>query len=170
MLTATSLFVGLDQSSWIMWTAEGMRWTLMIALTMELVSITVVIMKMQEWFVQKVQLDICMVSICNLFMIVYTNHSVKFKTIIMWPMCFQNYIFKVLVRRWHMDGVKYQFFSYICSCSLQQYWYSVSRRKKPFGGSSRGVLPGTVGDSVWPLLGYQRCNSCLQTAWTLTKL
>ena len=47
-LVAASLFMELELSFWIMWTAEGMRPTLLIALTMELVSITVVIVKMQE--------------------------------------------------------------------------------------------------------------------------
>ena len=43
-----SLVVELELSSWIMWTAEEMRQTLMIALTMELVSTTVVTVKMLE--------------------------------------------------------------------------------------------------------------------------
>ena len=43
-----SLVVELELSSWIMWAAEEMRQTLMIALIEELVSITVVTMKMQE--------------------------------------------------------------------------------------------------------------------------
>ena len=43
-----SLALELDLSSWMMWNAEGMRQTLMIALTVELVSITVFTVKMQE--------------------------------------------------------------------------------------------------------------------------
>ena len=38
----------LDLSSWIMWAAEGMRQALMIALTEELVSMTVIMVKMLE--------------------------------------------------------------------------------------------------------------------------
>ena len=43
-----SLVVELDLSSWMMWAAEGMRPTLLIALTGGLVTTTVVIVKMQE--------------------------------------------------------------------------------------------------------------------------
>ena len=43
-----SLVLELELSFWMMLTAEGMRQTLMNALTMELVSTTVVIVKMQE--------------------------------------------------------------------------------------------------------------------------
>ena len=49
----------LDPSSWMMWAAEGMRQTLMIALTTYLVSITAGIMKMQEWSVWKVLYIVC---------------------------------------------------------------------------------------------------------------
>ena len=62
--------------------------------------------------------------------------------------------------------VKYFVSVYICTSRLQQYWYSAGGRKEQFGGSSWGVLPGTMGDSVQWRLGYQRCNSCLQTAWS----
>ena len=51
MLVAASLILELDLSSWMMWTAEGMRQTLLIVITMDLETITVVIVKMQEWFV-----------------------------------------------------------------------------------------------------------------------
>ena len=47
-LTATTLVLGLALSSWIMWTAEGMRQSLLIATTMELVTTAVHIFKMQE--------------------------------------------------------------------------------------------------------------------------
>ena len=53
-LTETSLARELDLSSWIMWTAEGMRQSLLIATTMELVTTAVHIFKMQEWYVNKV--------------------------------------------------------------------------------------------------------------------
>ena len=48
MLVVTSLVLELDLFSWIMWAAEGMRQILMIALTMDLVSTTVVTVKMLE--------------------------------------------------------------------------------------------------------------------------
>ena len=48
MLVATSLFVELDLSSWMMWAAEGMRQTLLIALTEELAVMTVIMVKMLE--------------------------------------------------------------------------------------------------------------------------
>ena len=43
-----SLVVELELSSWIMWTAEEMRQTLLTVLTEELVSTTVVTVKMLE--------------------------------------------------------------------------------------------------------------------------
>ena len=46
----------LDLSSWIMWAAEGMRQASVVAFTEELVSMTVIMVKMQEWCVHKVQL------------------------------------------------------------------------------------------------------------------
>ena len=49
-----SLLLELELSSWIMWTAEEMRPTLLIALTGGLVTITVITGKMQEWFASKV--------------------------------------------------------------------------------------------------------------------
>ena len=48
MSVETSVFVDLNLSSWMMWAAEGMRQTLLIALTMELASTTVVTVEMQE--------------------------------------------------------------------------------------------------------------------------
>ena len=48
MLVVASLVLELDLFSWIMWAVEGMRQILMIALTMDLVSTTVVTVKMQE--------------------------------------------------------------------------------------------------------------------------
>ena len=56
-----SLAVGLDLSSWMMCTAEEMRQTLMIVLTMVLVSTTVFIVKMQEWSVRQVS---CVLYVC----------------------------------------------------------------------------------------------------------
>ena len=102
-LVAASLFMELELSFWIMWTAEGMRPTLLIALTMELVSITVVIVKMQEWFVHKVHLGLGFYT--QLKKSFHDSVHKQFKTIIMWPICFHNYIFKVLVR----NSVKFSF-------------------------------------------------------------
>ena len=48
MLTAESLVLELDLSHWMMWAVEEMRQTSLIALTVELVTTTVVMMKMQE--------------------------------------------------------------------------------------------------------------------------
>ena len=43
-----SLSVGLDLSSWTMWAVEGMRPTSLSAFTLELVFMTVFMVKMQE--------------------------------------------------------------------------------------------------------------------------
>ena len=43
-----SLVLELDLSSWIMWAAEEMRQASVVALTEELASMTVIMMKMQE--------------------------------------------------------------------------------------------------------------------------
>ena len=48
LLVAVSLVMELDLSSWIMWAAQETRQTLIIALTLELVSTTVFMVKMQE--------------------------------------------------------------------------------------------------------------------------
>ena len=48
MLTAVTLVLGSDLSSWTMWNGEGMRQTWMTVPTTKLVSITVITMKMQE--------------------------------------------------------------------------------------------------------------------------
>ena len=48
MLIVGYLVLELDPSTWMMLTAEEMKQTLLIALTMELVTITVFMVKMQE--------------------------------------------------------------------------------------------------------------------------
>ena len=48
MLITGSLVLELDLSSWMILTAEEMRQHLMIALTVELVTTTVIMVKMQE--------------------------------------------------------------------------------------------------------------------------
>ena len=47
-LMGASLVLELDLSSWIMWAAEGMRQASVVALTEELVSMTVIMVKMLE--------------------------------------------------------------------------------------------------------------------------
>ena len=66
-----------------------------------------------------------------------------------WPMIKMNFLCQLFSRcatiMWYVIvGIV----NYLFSCSLQQYRYSVGWRKEQFGGSSGGVLPGTVGDSV----------------------
>ena len=103
VLVATSLFMELDRSSWIMWTAEGMRQTLLIVPTEELASTTVFTVKMLEWSVNKVHLGLGFYT--QLKTSVHDSVHKQFKTIIMWPICFHNYTFKVLVR----NSVKFSF-------------------------------------------------------------
>ena len=60
LMKTTEASLPLEISSWIMWAAEEMKQTSLIAHTMELVSTTVITGKMQGWSVRKV----CCVCMC----------------------------------------------------------------------------------------------------------
>ena len=79
-----SLLLELDLSSWIMWTAEGMRQMSVVAPTMELGSTTVVTVKMQEWSVNKVQLCITHLYVVLINFRLYVH-------IWIWPMIKMNF-------------------------------------------------------------------------------
>ena len=99
----------LDLFSWMMLTAEEMRQTLMIALIGELVTMTVVTVKMQEWSVHKVQLGpgFCIWKTSVHDSVYKPKCKFEFKTVVVWLVCFYNYMYiiKVWVKKYFITSL-----------------------------------------------------------------
>ena len=73
--TMAPFLLELDPSSWTMWTAVEMRQSWVVALIMELVSTTVITMKMLELHVHKVGLALCLNKAIAMFSLFHQKYT-----------------------------------------------------------------------------------------------